>query len=499
MRYMAKKRYTSLVLVLSVMLCVMACSQGDLSDKAGADEEVTIKLQVGSRAPGAEDAWMRDDDDRFSSLAVYVFDEGGRFLALHQKELEESKNTETVAFNTSSSAHSLYAVANYAAYKDLDLSKPMTKDNVKALVANSAGNVTLESSNILMVGEVDVQPFTANGVNETKDVTLELHRLAARVDVFAFKEPGWDADVQVTKVEFSGGVKNTTLNYVENVVELPKTLVFTDKEEFMPGETNLPLEFFEGDNAILFQQEKHLRGRFYTYRTKQEQASIDVPRLAITVKVNNNNEKTYTAILTDKNVAADAPVTLDAGNVYQICAVLTKAGLVIDMQVADWESEEDYELDFQYPTYENPMLPFDNSPGMQLPYEQPTVYYNHDENSLEGSCRFSFKLTKPVNQGWRATLLDATEEDFTVDVYQDGKKIDNPTASDQPFEIRVRALKPENVNKTVTLVIAFTPVWDPGNSSLLMINGNPANPAWGGSDDPARIVIKQENPPVETK
>lgn len=499
MKYIQKHIYAFPAFLLSWMMLVTACISDDFG-ATDAGEEVTVKLSASTRA--ADDPLIRYNDDRFGSLAVYAFDENGNFLRLYTFQPDKATNTYiTPAFNCGIKVKTLYAIANYAAYSDLNtkLAKGLNYDAVKALVANADGATatTLKAANILMVGEATDLKFNKPVTeDENLTVTLQLKRLAARVDVFVLKEAGWAADVKVTKVEFSGGVKNTMLVYQEGVVNLPEPLNF-DVTQTFSGASDAPLETFEGENAQIWQQDKHLRGSFYTYRTVQSQTNPNVPKLAITVKVNDNIEKTYTAIIADKGTDINTPVTLDAGNVYRICAIMTKTGLVIEMQVADWEGAPVYNLDFSYPTYQNPLTPWGGT--AETPYEQPTVYYNPDGNSTEGTVGFSFSLTAPSGQSWRATLLDATEADFEVKVYQKGSEIENPVASADPFEIRVRALKPENVGKTVKLGIAFTPAWDPLSSSLLMINGSPGTPVWGGSEgetDPTVIVIKQIERPL---
>lgn len=492
MKYIQKHIYTFPAFLLSWMMLVTACINDDLS-VAGADEEVTVKLSASTRA--TDDPLIRDNDDHFGSLAVYAFDEKGNFLRLYTFAPSVASNTYTTdAFNCGIGVKTLYAIANYDAYPDFEL-KALNYNAVRAQVANAAGTTALKANNILMVGEVTGLAFSKpDDQDENISVDISLKRLAARVDVFVLKEAGWAADVKVTKVEFSGGVKNTTLAYQEGEVALPDPLKF-DATQTFNGASDTPLETFEEDNALLWQQDKHLRGSFYTYRTVQPQTSTNVPKLAITVKVNDNIEKTYTAIIADKGIDSNTLVTLDAGNVYQICAIMTKTGLVIEMQVADWEKAPVYDLDFSYPTYQNPLTPWDGT--TEKPYDQPTVYYNPDGNSTEGTVSFSFSLTAPSGQSWRATLLDATEADFEVKVYQKGSEIENPVASAEPFEIRVRALKPDNVNKTVKLGIAFTPAWDPLSSSLLMINGSSGTQAWKGSEgDPTVIVIKQIERPL---
>lgn len=69
------------------------------------------------------------------------------------------------------------------------------------------------------------------------------------------------------------------------------------------------------------------------------------------------------------------------------------------------------------------------------------------------------------------------------------------TADPYPYQIKIKALKPENVGKTVKLAISYIPAWDPSGTSLLMINGKNEDMAWEGSDLSEVIVIKQTDIP----
>lgn len=161
----------------------------------------------------------------------------------------------------------------------------------------------------------------------------------------------------------------------------------------------------------------------------------------------------------------------------------------ITYDVADWEDEEDYVLEFAYPSYTNPIQPVG---GGDFPSAQPTVYYNSDADSDDGTFQCQFTITGPVGQVWQPTLLNTTPGDYEITVYKGGEKQDPPYGiSDDPYTLKIRALKPENVDHTVELGISYTPQWDPSATSLLLINGTVNNTAWAGSSDPEKIVIKQ--------
>lgn len=484
MNHIFPNKYAPLLLFLSLALWLAACNRDEYSDSAEtAKENITIKLRAASRATG-NDTWMRDDDDQFSSLAIYVFDQGGGFLALHKVSPKETVNALTEVFTCSPKARSLYVVANYAAYAELDAAlTAMPKNRVKALVANQAGGTRLGSRNILMAGEVSIEPFAENEKDETRSVAVELHRLAARVDVFVFKDAGWENEVKVTKVEFSGGVKNTTL---DTETSLPPTPVSEAplSETFTDGKT---LVEYSGEAEKLWNTDDYLRGRFYTYRTPATQTAT----VSISVLINGTIAHTYSADL----VTPENGVALQAGRVYQVRAVLTRIGLIIEIAVADWDKADNYELEFDYPQYTQ-MSPLGGAGA--TPYAQPTVYYVN-EGSTEGAYTFNFRITGPQGQVWTPTL-NGNPAYFGVEVLQGGTVVTPVDGkypiSEQDYQIRVKALRPEGTEMETALGISCPPAWAPQENLLLLIGGTADKLNWTGSTMPELIKIKQIERPT---
>lgn len=488
MIHISPNKYAPLLLFLSLALWLAACNQDEYSDSAeAAKENITIKLRATSRATG-NDTWMRDDDDQFSSLAIYVFDQAGGFLALHKVSPQESVNVLEEVFTCSPKARSLYVVANYTAYTELDAAlTPMPKNRVKALVANQAGGTSLGSQNILMAGEVDIAPFAENEQDETRSVAVELHRLAARVDVFVFKEAGWENEVMVTKVEFSGGIKNSTLDTETTLPSTPASEA-TLSEDFTDGKT---LVEHSGEAEKLWNTDDYLCGRFYTYRTPATQPAT----VSISVLINGTIAHTYSTDLTSY-LTPEKGVALQAGRVYQVRAVLTRIGLIIEIAIADWDKADDYPLTFDYPQYTQ-MSPLDGAGA--TPYAQPTVYYVN-EGSTEGAYTFNFRITGPQGQVWTPTL-DGNPAYFDVEVLQGGTVVTPEDGkypiSEQDYQIRVKALKPyEGTEMETALGISCPPAWAPQENLLLLIGGTTGNLNWEGSDMPELIKIKQIERPT---
>lgn len=339
MKHIHKNRYAWPVLLLLMALCVGGCVKEDNAGFAETDgEDITIKLTTGTRA--ADNALVRNNDDCFSSLAVYAFDEGGNFLALRTYNWDTSRNSFTTsAFNCGISVRKLVGIANYDFYTDLKekLVKGLSEGEVKKLVANGDGSVSLGANNILMTGESRVT-FSENSENEDEEVpvNLVLRRLAARVDVFVFKDTGWNSDVQILDMSFDNGVKNTTLTYTDTEEEknmnLPSSLIYAVPVKVtFSGVTSLEKDPGEED----WDEGNYLRGSFYTYRTER---TAPVTRLNITVKIDNNARKNYSAVIADEGTGR---VALDAGTVYQVRAVLKESGEAgLEYGSASWEDVE---------------------------------------------------------------------------------------------------------------------------------------------------------------
>lgn len=184
---------------------------------------------------------------------------------------------------------------------------------------------------------------------------------------------------------------------------------------------------------------------------------------------------------------------------YMVCCQLSNSGkILVNYSVAEWDDAEPYELEFAAPEYELPTQLYP-AVAVQPPYsDQPTVHYNGDPAAHEGTFSINFKISGPIGQVWTPTLLNATDADYKITVTQNGSLVAAPyLASADPYEITIRALRPDNVGKMLEFAISYTPQWDPTGTSLLMINGSSETalhwPVPDGTENPTyKIVIKQD-------
>lgn len=210
-----------------------------------------------------------------------------------------------------------------------------------------------------------------------------------------------------------------------------------------------------------------------------------------------------------------------------VCCLIRNDGqLKVDYSIADWEDAGEYTIEFDYPTYANPLTPSsDEEPGANGKYPQPTVWHNTDPDSDEGSYTFLFRIWNPKGLRWNPVMDGATTEDFEIRVYQmeNGTRVwkdyDNRTETKEDdcvvpddvnapvvgeerrkFYIRVRALKSGNVNEEMSLGISYDRSWNPGvGSSLLLINGLTHTLKWEGSEFAEYVVIRQVDIPTAQK
>lgn len=177
---------------------------------------------------------------------------------------------------------------------------------------------------------------------------------------------------------------------------------------------------------------------------------------------------------------------------------IAAGNLELDYKVADWEVGDNWDYgEFAYPTYHNPVLPFDlyNSGNTTAEITvDPTMSYNATDAEA-GAFSVWFNISAPKGLHWVPTLRQSSA-DYQVLVYQKGVLLTDPeqwVAGSEWYNIKIVPLKPERVGNVVDFGISYTPSWmDPSSSMFLFINGHLGDIAWPNSgDDPKIIRIKQ--------
>lgn len=160
-----------------------------------------------------------------------------------------------------------------------------------------------------------------------------------------------------------------------------------------------------------------------------------------------------------------------------LCLISPEGGITVDYLVSDWEKVDEWNLNYEYPTYEV------ETPSSET---QATMYY--DNGTENGAFCLDFKMTAPASQKWTPTI-QADAADYAVKVYKGSQLVETPVeVSDDLYTIKVVPLKSENIGKEVKFIITYNPIWSL-HSELLLINEGVMWTGTGASSD--LIVIKQ--------
>lgn len=311
--------------------------------------------------------------------------------------------------------------------------------------------------------------------------TIQLVRCLARVQLNITKDASFTGDVSVGNVHLTGSCTDsyslwntgTYTGYTAQLIDRKLYNVGTGNGIFTSSALMFPEKLGKGGNTVTDTDLKYTFSLTSGTTTKNYEIGI------------GKGQDTDQSVIEDYNIYRNHWYRTNVNFLGW------QSQIKITYEVDDWKEGGNYELGFAYPSYTNPIQPVG---GGDFPSAQPTVYYNSDADSDDGTFQCQFTITGPVGQVWQPTLLNTTPGDYEITVYKGGEKQDPPygiTTEGDPYTLKIRALKPDNVNHTVELGISYTPQWDPSATSLLLINGTEGDTKWPGSDDPEKIVIKQ--------
>lgn len=508
--------YTAVAAVCCGLL-PLGCVKEDTAS-LGERHDVTVQLNVGTRTVDETEGIPTGDESGIHSLRVYAF-VGGR-LAGHYFTDNVAAQSHTffmdLTFFTNEQKVDFYVVANEQAMQTQGqtppepLSDATTEQQLKNfrftslrrdIQAYGLPMFCVQEETLNFENGTDTQPGDPEHAGHTllKDkIEFSLQRPVGKLGVFAAKIKGETGVLRVTGLTLlKSGTR--TLNYLlpQSEETLKAVTGITGDIHLAAVKEDVTAELDENASTADRKNAENytpvLDESFYPFENPWGSSSW-----------NTKGDENGNVLQIDYTFDGEARTGLvymppiERNKYYTVCCLMHNSGkITVEYTVADWDDEA-YEIKFDYPNYGNPITPADGStPGEGGVYSQPEVWYNSDPDSDRGSYSFSFSMSAPDGQKWTPTLLDATAADFEVTVYQNGTIVDpaNYVASPSPYQIKVKALKPENVGKTVSLGIAYSPSWDPEGSSLLLINGQSNSLKWAGSTTPEAIVIKQTDIP----
>lgn len=504
-----------------VLVCLVGsltgCNEEDRTPLSG-ERMVQVQLNVHTRAVNASTGTPTAEESALHSLRIYAFSNNNTVGHLHLTGENLNNTTETKSFlmdlkikaEPTEQTLRFYAVANEGAMSTPGIEKTLGENTSETELKNftftllktptSDNGLPMFATDEVTINTGNTSPQTESGheghFTLKEKVEFELTRPVGKLGLFAAKVEGETETLTVTGAKI---LKEGTrmMNYLfPQTDEVLKIIASKEREINLTlvtgGNVNNELSenISETERKNPANYTPLLEVPFYPFETPWGSTSWNKPgdaKGAVLQIDYQFGDKTNTGLVYLPRI--------ERNHYYAICCLMRNSGkITVEYVVADWDDGGNYELDFAYPTYVNPIEPMEGAS-----YNQPTVYYNPDPDSDEGTFKACFSLTAPEGQEWQPTLLNATPADYEITVYQSEqgiqKKVEPPyVASSSEYVIKIRALKPENVGRTVELGIGYIPRWDPGAMSLLQINGTSGDTKWPGSDDPEKIVISQIDP-----
>lgn len=514
-------KYIALLALAAATLA--GCTKAPVPD-LGEELNVLLQMSVGTKAVTETDGTPTDAESAIHTLRVYAFVDGqaaGHFYTSDYATLEDAAGTASGAakhflmdikmYSLGSRNVDFYVIANEEAMVTAGSSPAGFDENTTEAELNRFTFTSLNLGNGMALGlpmcckKTETIDFASDDESNPQTVpgheghtllaqklSFELERPVGKIGVFAAKPIGEEGTLTVTGLSVTrsrfvnflmlpadlesaysnpGSASERKLTPVERPVTAEVASGETDASKYTPVQAEAYYPFENPWGSTAWKQPGDSRGNILTIKYKYD---------------TDNQERTGTVYL--------PPIVRNT--YYMVCCQLSNSGkIMVNYSVADWEDAESYELEFAAPEYE---LPTQAYPVASKPYALPTVHYNGDPAAQEGTFSINFKISGPVGQVWTPTLLNATDADYQITVTQNGSPVAAPyLASADPYEITIRALRPDNVGKTLELAISYTPQWDPAGTSLLMINGSSEVglywPVPEGTENPTyKIVIKQD-------
>lgn len=479
----------------------------------GERHDVAVRLNVGTRTVSETDGTPASAESDIHTLRVYAFVDGqpaGHYFTKDVESLPHTFFMDLTFYSTTTQQVDFYIVANETAmqaqgsgapaalsenttesqlnaYWFTDLSRDMASHGLPMFCKKSE---ELNFTNVKTESPSD--PEHAGHTLLDYNIKFELQRPVGKLGVFAAKPYGEAGELRITGLTMlESGTR--TRNYL-----MPQSDETLKDVTGITGDISLAVISGNVDKTLSpdISDVERKNPANYTPVLDAPFYPFENPWGSIAWNVKDDEKGNVLQIKYEYDGVSRTGLVylppIERNHYYTVCCLMHNDGkITVEYTVADWE-DESYELDFDYPSYDNPITPFGST---ELPeggkYPQPTVWYNSDLNSPEGSYSFSFKMTGPTGQTWTPTLFDNPGK-FEVSIFQNGQKIETEkmVASPEAYQIQVKALDVANVGETVSLGISYVPTWS-SESSLLLINGLTDDLKWEGSRFAEMIVIKQ--------
>lgn len=426
-------RYIYSIFFAAVAALVSAsCNSGG---NTGTERDNTLQLTISTRA--VSDALSKGNDDKFSSIALYVFNEEDDYCEYSEvKTGMDNEDIMTRSINVSNKTKLIYAIANF---DDIEkrFSGTITENTSRQELDDlSVGTFIFDSDKILMVGRKRVLIASSYVSAE-----VPMQRLAARVDFYLSKSEGSAADdITVDAITMYNMVANSDCQYGSSdmMPTVLRTLMTSDVSGTVVEPAPSDPGYLTPENAVT---------SFYSYQytaTASDPNRAFTPYIEIRLQV-NSIAYSYVGYLTD-GAQVSNKYGLTRNTVYRVIAQFSSPDnkLFVEVEPVPWtlaESEVGYEVtddDYSFDVFN---AADQNSVNGIVQY--PYTPAGGKPTNASSYVDYKFSLTAPAGAVWTATITNGLEFGFGSEGSVAGTTaVSKGIAGQDPFEIRVKATKP---------------------------------------------------------
>ena len=526
------KNFVALLALLFAAFVLGGCVKNSDQNLREPSVKMTLPISIDTRADGVEAT--TDSERAINSLRVYAFTGGklaGHYYYSGDAVSKISFLLDLKLYSSTTQSVMLYAIANessflrysnitslnastseaelkgmYFSFIDVATGLPMFYASVNPLDLNVTSDASAMPEDVVNGADHDGHTLLA------QTISLSVKRAISKIELFATKQSGENATLKITGVKMAAqGVRIRNYLFPQSIETLQALqphdtdLVFNMADSPLTVDTTLPEDY----DAASESEKSAMRTNKQNYT-----AVLAAPQYAFENPYGSDDPLDAevsgkgSVILIDyefNGIARSAAVNMppmERNKHYPIYCLFNNEGkMSIDYIVADWDKDETNwkgELDFNYPTYSNPVIPID--PNAVRPFAKPEMWHSNTNDDEAGAFCCRFIMWGPVGQEWTA-LVDASSTEYAVRVYdKNGDKLQSNTvtvaaslAADDWYTIKVVPLQPlsNGEQKSVKLHIIYTPSWM-SHPDYLLINGEQESPAYFDSGtDPDAIIITQ--------
>lgn len=379
-------------------------------------------------------------------------------------------------------------------------------------------NPTEEDASIPMWGVKEVELTPLEGSQRWDIGDISLLRAAAKVEVKL-------SDALKNK---STTITSATLKYYNQTgYVLPSGGMTKEKTESLDQEECVRVYRHAAVNLPFIKDET--TGSYYVYVTEYDNINNSGERnkISLTCTVGNKEKTFEDAISFCRYDGNGLPVenshyNIVRNHIYEFTITkIAGSSLVLEYTVANWTKEvwgegmEYEEHDVSYPTYHNPVVPYEFFTKNSTEYvitQDPTMYFGGINNLEAGAFHCYFQILAPANVEWQPVFM-GTKENYKIRVYKLYNNLINESevlyetsnnennlgacGAGEWFHIVVFPLSDDGKDETeVEFGITYFQNWTDQYINLY-VNGEYDNIRWPNSgNNPKLIKIKHVSQPT---